>query len=229
MPDIFVADTKNEVPAPNLQKPEEVVAEKPIASTMPDEPKENGSGAIHLFTSFRENPEDISFENQDQDENVLLFLRKDMITNLPWILTGFFLIIIPLIIMPILNFLHISILNLPQNYSLVLIIFYYLIVATFLFISFITWYFNIDLVTEKRIIDVDLEGIVYKNVAATKLNLVQDVSYAQVGVVRTVFDYGDVLVQTAGTLDNFVFQAVPRPEDAVHVIENLIGKKNEQL
>jgi hypothetical protein len=223
MPDIFVAEQKTEDLAQNKK---EVLSKEPVlAAEIPDK----NSGSVHLFTSYCQDPDDITFENQDEDEKVLLFIRKDFITNLSWIISGAFLLTVPLLITPVLMFLHLPFFVLPEKYLIVLIIFYYLFVTTFVFISFITWYFNIDIVTEKRIIDIEFEGIVYKNVAATKLTLVQDVSYAQVGVTRTIFDYGDVLIQTAGTIDNFTFEAVPRPEDAVHVVENLIGKRNEQL
>jgi membrane protein YdbS with pleckstrin-like domain len=223
MPDVFVADQKTEEPAKIAKK---VLNQKPVLDS---EIIDNNSGTVHLFTSYCENPDDITFENQDEDEKVLLFIRKDFITNVSWIISGILLLLLPLIITPIAMFLHLPLLNIPQKYIIVLTIFYYLFTSTFIFISFITWYYNLNIVTEKRIIDIEFEGVVYKNVAATKLTLVQDVSYSQVGVVRTIFDYGDVLVQTAGTIDNFIFEAVPRPEDAVHVVENLIGKRNEQL
>jgi hypothetical protein len=100
-------------------------------------------------------------------------------------------------------------------------------VATYWYINFISWYFNISLVTDKRVIDINFSNLVYKDVAATKMNLVQDVSFAQIGAIRTFFDYGDVLVQTAGTLDNFTFESAPQPENIVHIVEDLIGKHNE--
>ena len=230
MSDIFVANNNNS--EENQQDANEVAKntqETPPKSYASQLDNQSGGSMVHLFTSYCEQPDDITFENQDEDEKVLLFIRKDLITNAPWIITGIFLITIPIIVMPILSIFHIPTSLIPSNYSLVLTVFYYLFVTTFLFINFITWYFNIDIVTEKRVIDIDFEGIVYKNIAATKLSLVQDVSYTQIGVVRTLFDYGDVLVQTAGTIDNFTFEAVPRPEDAVHVVENLIGKGHEQL
>jgi hypothetical protein len=226
MPDIFVADTKTQEQEQATKRAND---NKPAPIVDPIELSENLNGGVHLFSSYCEHPDDISFQNQEEDEKVLLFMRKDMITNLSWILTGLALIIIPLLITPALTYLHIPDAIMPQNWMLALSVFYYLLVTIFIFIKFITWYFNIDLVTEKRILDIELMGIVYKNVAATKLTLVQDVSYSQVGVVRTIFDYGDVLVQTAGTIDNFTFDAIPRPDDAVHVVESLIGRRHEQF
>jgi hypothetical protein len=78
-------------------------------------------------------------------------------------------------------------------------------------------------------VDVDFSSVVYKNVSSTKLNLVQDVSFSQIGAIRTFFDYGDILVQTAGTLDNFDFTASPEPENVVHIIGDLIGGRNSGI
>lgn len=75
--------------------------------------------------------------------------------------------------------------------------------------------------------DLDFADIIYKNVAETKLDLVQDVSYKQIGVIRTFFDYGDVRVQTAAAVDAFAMNAVPKPQKVVEVIQELIGKEEE--
>ncbi len=221
MPDIFVAEEKE---APAAKKPTEVLDKKPI-STTPSYYEEEGT--VRLFTTYCKNPNDITFENQEVDEKVILFIRKALITNLPWFSISMLLLLAPLFIIPILMYFKISIFIFPQKFNMFFVIYYYLLVTIYLFINFITWYFNIDLVTEKRVIDVDFQGLVYKNIASTKISLVQDVSYAQIGALRTIFNYGDVLVQTAGTIDNFIFESVPKPEDAVHVVANLIGKRNE--
>lgn len=93
-----------------------------------------------------------------------------------------------------------------------------------MFMSFITWFFNTSLITTERVVDIDFSEVVYKNIAETKMDLVQDVSYTQSSVIRTLFNYGDVLVQTAGTIDNFDLQAVPNPDRAVEIVEEQIGK-----
>jgi len=47
-----------------------------------------------------------------------------------------------------------------------------------------------------------------------------------VGSVRSVFNYGDVLIQTAGTLANFEFDRAPEPARIVRVIADMIGGKH---
>jgi len=178
---------------------------------------------IHALSSFCQNPVGISFQNQEEDEEVLLFLRRHFITNIPWIFISLVLSLVP----PLLFILNIKIpilfFSVPENFLIVFIVFYYLVVFIYAFISFITWYYNISLVTQKRVVDIDFSDIVYHDVAMTKLNLIEDVNYTQTGFIRSFFNYGDVFVQTAGEKLHFDFLAVPNPANAVNITENLIG------
>lgn len=214
MPDIFVAGTKEKTDKSRHPAKHQPAIESP----------EIVKHSVHLFSSFCENPGDITFKNQDKNEQVLLFVRKHFITNFLWITTGVFLLILPLFVGPISAVVNLPIPFFSAKYLLFFTLFYYLVVISYLFIRFITWYFNVSLVTDIRIVDIDFSDVVYKNLAATKLSLVQDVSYTQTGVLRTVFHYGDVLVQTAGETTHFDFDAVPQPEKVVHIIGGLIGK-----
>ena len=87
--------------------------------------------------------------------------------------------------------------------------------------------YNVALITDRRVIDVDFSNLVYKDVATTKLTWSRMSATPKSGSVRTFFDYGDILIQTAGSLDNFNFESAPDPEEVVHIVEELIGKQNE--
>lgn len=178
---------------------------------------------MRLFDAYTENPAKVYFENQEADEHVLLFLRKSQFLNIPWVLATVAFIIIP----PILYLFRDTFLNLlpPTNFILLLIPFYYLGVLTYAFVNFITWYYNAALITNKRVVDIDFHQLLMKEVNETKLALVQDVSYRQDGVFENMFDFGYVLVQTAGTIDNFEFWGLPRPDRIVQIVQNLIGGK----
>lgn len=226
MPDIFVAEPKAKSVIPEepytLEKQEKRTKSFPVVPplTIP-------KNAVHLFSSFCKNPDGISFQTQEDGEKVLLFFRRDFMTNAKWILIGIFLAVLPFLLLIAQQLFKNPFPFLSLKFYLVLFVFYYLVVATYLYINFITWYYNVALITDRRVIDVDFSGLVYKDVATTKLSLVQDVSYVQVGVIRSFFDYGNILIQTAGSLDNFTFESAPDPEEIVHVVEELIGKQNE--
>ncbi len=176
----------------------------------------------HFYSSLLLNPEDIIFENQEEDEEIVLLVRRDLITNVPWIVGAIVLIIIPLLIRAF-SFLFTPFFTLSGDTQLIAAVFYYIIVAGFILLQFATWYFNIGLVTTKRIIDFDVVGILSKNVSETRLNLVEDVSYNQIGSIRTIFNYGDVAMQTAGSQPNFLFDRSPEPARIVRIIADMIG------
>lgn len=208
MPDIFVSDRPLE--------------SQPDKTRMSSEEK-----TTSFLASFSLNPKNITFQNQEDDEEILLFLRRHLITNLPWLLISIFLTFLPLALPILFPFLSQSIpflSSLPKNYVLAISIFYYLLVFGYFLVNFMTWYFNVFIVTQKRVIDIDFADLVYHNVALTKLDLIQDIDYTQAGFIRSLFNYGDLFVQTAGDKPNFEARAIPYPSKAAQLIEDLIGQ-----
>lgn len=224
MPDIFIAEPKVET-APVNKGP--LIDDGDSNEPLPSVENLSPQNPVHLFSAFRKDPDGIDFQDKENDEKIILFIRSSFITNIRWIFFGSLLIILPLFLPFLLKAFPNPLPFLPGRFYFFISAFYYLVVATYWYINFISWYFNISLVTNKRVISIEFSNLVYKDVAATKINLVQDVSFAQIGAIRTFFDYGDVLVQTAGTLDNFTFESSPQPENIVHIAEDLIGKRNE--
>jgi len=177
---------------------------------------------VGLFSAFRIRPGNVSFSEQDDDEIIYLFLRRHFITNVLWVIISIVLGIIPLIIYLTArsNFLPFPV---PPGYITVLTSFYFLIVLAYIFINFLNWFYNISLVTDKRVLDLDYSDIVYHDVALTKLNLIEDVTYIQSGFSRSLFNYGDILIQTAGEKLHFDFLSIPDPKRGADIIENLMG------
>ena len=230
MPDIFIAKYKKDSQDQkrkrnNLTHFKNFI--KKLTQYSPTSQKTDSN--LKIFSTFCINPTGISFENKEEDEKILLLLRRHIITNFFWILTTIILLLIP-IFFAFLNYYSItpfSFINLPIRFTSFFAVLYYLIVITFALINFISWYFNACLVTDKRIIDINFSELVYKNVSTTKFDLLQDASYNQTGVLRSLFNYGDVLLQTAGEHENFDIQAVPHPDRVVHLVENLLGRKGK--
>ena len=49
------------------------------------------------------------------------------------------------------------------------------------------------------------------------------------GVARTIFNYGDVFIQTAAEVSEFDFLAVPNPDKVAKIIEDLITKDDVHI
>lgn len=215
MPDIFVAP-KESASTP----PSGAVADK----EEPVEPVEQKGSSLSAYALY---PDGVHFDTQAEEERIILLLRKHWITNLPWLVITFSLIFAPPIVFPAF-FLRQILPSLPGNFVLVATIFWYLATFGFALVNFIVWYFNVYIVTDERIIDVDFLHLLYKQLSSTRIARIQDLTYKLGGVIRSLFDFGDVFIQTAGTELNFEFEAVPHPEAVVRKISELMEKGEEK-
>ncbi|MFH1534768.1 MAG: PH domain-containing protein [Patescibacteria group bacterium] len=84
--------------------------------------------------------------------------------------------------------------------------------------SAIIWYYNAFMITNKRIIDFDQKGLFDKTVSVATYDKIQDISFKKKGVFSTVFNYGTIVIQTAGTNANLEIRSVFEPEKIQDVI-----------
>lgn len=180
---------------------------------------------VHLFTTYCKNPRNLSFAEQASDETILLFLRRDFITNIPWMVATIALGYIPYLIRFIFETTNFSLFNLPNNLSVIVVTFYYLIVFGFAFANLVSWFYNIGLVTTKRGVDIDFYDLATINVATASLPDIIDVSYTQAGFFQSLFDYGNINLQVVASGETFSFQKVPRPSEVAGIISSLIGRQ----
>ena len=169
------------------------------------------------LSAFGYVPDKVSFDAIEEDENIVLFLRQHPITNVPWIIGAILLALAPflLIIFPILA-------GVPENFQLIIILGWYLIVFAYILEKFLNWLFNIYIVTDERVVDIDFYNLLYKKVSSASLGRIQDISYKQGGTFATLFNYGDVMIQTAAEMPEFDYLRVPQPRRVVNVIRDLM-------
>ncbi|MDP3918058.1 MAG: PH domain-containing protein [Candidatus Woesebacteria bacterium] len=177
------------------------------------------------LASFLMHPNGVTFETRESEEKIILFLRRHLITNVPWIITTIIMLLAPIFIT------NTTVLDsVPSNFVFIFVLIWYLITTAYFLESFLTWFFNVYIVTDERIIDIDFYNLIYKEVSDANIDKIQDVTYKMGGVVRTLFNYGDVLIQTASEVPNFDFLAVPYPDKVVKVLQDLrIEEQQEAL
>jgi len=179
------------------------------------------------LSSFYQNPTGVSFQTQKEKESIILFIRSHYITNLSWTLITLMLIVLPIIVLTIASNFGIDFLSTQTatRFTVVFILLYYLLISSYVFVSFLHWFYNVFIVTSERIVDIDYSDVVIHNMAETKLSHVEDVRCMQSGFIPSLFNYGNLFVQTAGTEENFEAISIPRPGDAIDIITQLTGKK----
>ncbi|KKR72643.1 MAG: seg [Microgenomates group bacterium GW2011_GWC1_41_8] len=197
--------------------------------TPPDAQTKNKSVAAHVgkernhnLGAFIQHPRHIRFATQTKTEQVILFLRQHPITQIPWIISAFIITILPFFLLPLIeNVLPVSI---PLNYRFIIFSFWYLMTFAFIYVNFILWYYNVNIVTNERVVDIDFAYLLVQEVSATRITQIEDVTYRRIGVLATLFDYGNVFVQTAGTEANIEFLGIPQPKRVAQILIDLLGQ-----
>jgi uncharacterized membrane protein YdbT with pleckstrin-like domain len=176
------------------------------------------------LTAYAVQPDGIRFETQEEEEKVILFLRQHPIVLLPSFLLGVVLVLAPSVFVPlIIRNLKLPI-EFPPGYLVVGTAIWYLGTFGILLSRFLRWFFNIYIVSNERLVDIDFIHLLYKEFSEARLSKVQDITYKTGGVLAVIFNFGNVLIQTAGQLPNFEFELVPSPDRVVRVISDLVEK-----
>lgn len=98
---------------------------------------------------------------------------------------------------------------------------YYLSVILYFFSYFVTFYLDVLIMTNDRLVDIDQNSLFSRTVAEVDLYQVQDASSEVSGVFATLFNYGNVIIQTAGALPKFTLHNIPHPHNIREMILDL--------
>jgi hypothetical protein len=178
------------------------------------DPTAENHQVLHSFCTYP----DIAFESQSPGETVVLLLRRHPFTQISWVVTAFVLALLPLIgdlfIQSYVSISQLIFLNL----------FWYAGVFAYIYLNFISWLFNVGIITTRRIVDVDFSNVLYKEITVTVLSKIEDSTIKEAGFIGSLLNFGDVFIQTAGSTENIEFVEVPKPNVVVGIINNLMGK-----
>jgi hypothetical protein len=128
------------------------------------------------------------------------------------------------------RFAHIYIPNIYQGtFGPVTLLFtqvYTLFLVLSLFLIWIFYYLGAQVITDIRIVDITQEGLFSHTVSELHIDKIEDVTSQVNGILGTLFNYGDVYIQTAGTLERFEFRNVPNPAEIEKIILDLYEKNS---
>lgn len=105
---------------------------------------------------------------------------------------------------------------------------YLLVLWLSIFLLWVFYYLNIQVITSIRIVDVDQIGLFSRTASELNIEKVQDVTSEIHGMLGTVFDYGMVYIQTAGEKERFTFSNVPHPGKIQTMVHDLYEQHTHQ-
>jgi len=157
-------------------------------------------------------------------EKVVFFLRRHLVIFIAEILLIILLIIVPIGGNWLVNGLWPGLLTGPHSRPVLVLLLsaYYLMIWVFFLSYFIDYYLDGWVVTDDRILSVEQHGLFSRTVSELDLAKIQDVTSEVKGFVAFLFNYGYVYVQTAGEVNRFVFEQVPKPHEVRKQLLSLI-------
>src|SRR6056297_38694 len=172
----------------------------------------------------------IKLPNQLPGEKVVKNVRRDMFVLFRKVLFFLLLFVLPAGVLGMSFSFYPSLKTGELSYPLIVLGLsaYYLFVWLFFFFTFIDYYLDVWIVTNRRIINIEQQGFFARRVSEHKLFRIQDVTSEVEGVFPTILKYGSVYIQTAGTKRNFHFEQVPHPDKIKDIIIELVQRDRKR-
>lgn len=165
-----------------------------------------------------------SLIQQKPYEKIKFVIRKHPVTFVPAILLFLLLLAAPLgIYWLIINSTLAFLLN-DTGYYIVLVLLssaYYLSAILFFYTYFVTFYLDLWIVTNDRLVDMEQRSLFSRTMTEVDLYQIQDATSEVKGIFPSLFNYGNIIIQTAGPLNKFVFRKVSNPHPLRQTIMDL--------
>lgn len=233
MPEVFDQHTQQPAKKKKKRNPEtnDIVQEQyqdlPIASHRPVEDysavMKKEVACDNPYASFAPKPKHVHFESQEEREHILLLVRKHPITNVPWIFTAFILSFAPLF----LQYFPLSSV-IPDQFVFMGILGWYMLIMGYVLENFFSWFFNINILTDERVVDIDFYSLLYKRISTAQIDRVEDVTSSVAGFLGSVLNYGTVDIQTSAEAREFSFELIPQPEKVTKLMNELILEEERE-
>jgi len=153
-----------------------------------------------------------------ENEKILLVVRKHWFVMARTAILFFVLLFVPVIGSFLFPYMKTAI---PENLLYAGVNFfvslYFAAISAFLFFEWMDYYLDTWIITTRRIIDIEQQGLFSRHVAEIPLSRVQDITIEVNGILETLLRFGTIRIQTAGERDFFIHD-VPRLQELKNTI-----------
>lgn len=161
-------------------------------------------------------PDYFDFSEKNEGEIIYTVLRPHWYTNVSWILLTILMLIAPLVVRSLrINFI------LSTNIFTLVFLFWYMITFAFTLQKFISWYFDIFIITNFRVIDIDVHNLLDRKFSEAQIDKIQDINYKVAGLSQTFFNYGTLKIETAGENPDIEFEKIAAPGKIMKLLQGL--------
>ncbi len=160
----------------------------------------------------------------EQNEHIVLISRRHWFKPVLETLSLLFSLLIPLFVSSVV-FAMPDVAKELGNTSILSIIFllaWFFVVWNIAFVIWTNHFLDVLVVTNLHVIDIEQVGLWHREISTTQLQKIQDISSKTEGLIASLLQYGDLEIQSAGSVTNFIVRGVQNPD-------LLRQKMNEQI
>ncbi|MFH1225671.1 MAG: PH domain-containing protein [bacterium] len=89
------------------------------------------------------------------------------------------------------------------------------------------WYFNLFIITNQRVIDVEQNGFFERTVSSAAYNRIRDTAFRTKGLWQTIFNYGTVIIEIANAQVRLEIRNIKQPKEIQEIITALSQQSRE--
>jgi len=164
------------------------------------------------------------------DEKIILVLRRHWFVLVPLCITAGVLVLLPPLAFFGIRYTNPTFFLNPVLTPLFVLglSMFVLFAGVFLYQQYIDFYLDTWIVTDQRILNIEQHGLFARTVSELRLFRVQDVTAEVHGFLHTMFNYGDVHIQTAGETQRFEFEEIEDPNMVSKMVLDLAESQRKR-
>lgn len=150
----------------------------------------------------------------EENEYITIFARRHWFAPVAKTIGVLFTLLIPVFVSSLAFSLPVpeDVLGNSGLLSLIFLCMWVFIAWNFVFVIWTNHFLDVLIVTNFHIIDIEQIGLWNREISTLHLKNVQDISSSTVGLVASMLNYGDLEIQTAGNMNNFIVRGIQRPD-----------------
>lgn len=167
------------------------------------------------------------------DEIIILEVRKHWLFITAHAVVLFVLAVIPLLVVPfVLEYFFSNVLRQVRGDSLASLYLFtgaawVWFVWVMFFVMWTNYYLDVLVITNKRLIDMEQFVLFSRDEVVIPLTSIEDIKIETIGVLATLFRYGNLQIQTAGAARETIAPSIKQPEQALACLEHAVENQRK--
>lgn len=164
------------------------------------------------FSDLVFRPRTIRYEHQNADEQILMVVREHIVVLFARMFSTIVLAVIPFVLLWIYQYFYSRgalVFTISTTWWIVIVVLWYLGLVSATLKIFVDWFYNVNIMTTQRFMDIDFSAFSGFRVKETPIMKIQDAVNSQVGPWQMVFDMGALTIFTASAKTTFELHNVP--------------------